>query len=406
MRLRGLSASVGRLHLQGQQRAPAQAAAVVVGVLACQPACRRACVAPCKRPACATCLPASRLSWRLGLHLPARLVVCASRVALSLARRSCCCAEDPAAAEQRRRDEERERDQQEKEAFEQRLKEKEEVGVVQWIVQWFYEWIMQSFSMHHQRCGSIRMHATDASPQRTAAREAGCSAGTATASSLQLPCTAGRARLRRAVGQGMSLLPALSNHATPLATPLWPLGQARTRKLAEKRIPKAELEELERRRAAEEADDRKGMVQTMRWVQQGAAAVGGTYAVSGRLLPAAVAAAAAARRGCPQRARRPLATPVMVAGGAWPSSRAAQPRRLPQSTPKGVFFLPFFLTPRDTLLPAPQRHLPPGVPEEARGGQAGGAQGGAGGREVPIPGGGPSEHGRGSRCTRARCVDL
>ncbi|PSC75579.1 pre-mRNA-splicing factor ATP-dependent RNA helicase DHX16 [Micractinium conductrix] len=34
--------------------------------------------------------------------------------------------EDPAAAEQRRRDEERERDQQEKEAFEQRLKEKEE----------------------------------------------------------------------------------------------------------------------------------------------------------------------------------------------------------------------------------------------------------------------------------------
>ena len=43
-----------------------------------------------------------------------------------------------------------------------------------------------------------------------------------------------------------------------------PLLQARTRKLAEKRIPKAELEELERRRAAEEADDRKGMVKTMR----------------------------------------------------------------------------------------------------------------------------------------------
>ena len=29
----------------------------------------------------------------------------------------------------------------------------------------------------------------------------------------------------------------------------------------------------------------------------------------------------------------------MVAGGAWPSQRAAQPRRLPQSTPTGVFFL-------------------------------------------------------------------
>lgn len=40
--------------------------------------------------------------------------------------------------------------------------------------------------------------------------------------------------------------------------------QARTRKLAEKRIPKAELEELERRRRAEEAEDRKGMVRTMR----------------------------------------------------------------------------------------------------------------------------------------------
>ena len=32
----------------------------------------------------------------------------------------------------------------------------------------------------------------------------------------------------------------------------------------------------------------------------------------------------------------------MVAGGAWPSLRAAQPRRLPQSTPKGALFLSFF----------------------------------------------------------------
>lgn len=40
--------------------------------------------------------------------------------------------------------------------------------------------------------------------------------------------------------------------------------EAKTRKLAEARIPKAELEELERRRKAEEADDRKGMVKTMR----------------------------------------------------------------------------------------------------------------------------------------------
>ena len=31
----------------------------------------------------------------------------------------------------------------------------------------------------------------------------------------------------------------------------------------------------------------------------------------------------------------------MVAGGAWPSLRTAQPRRLPQSTPTGVFFLSF-----------------------------------------------------------------
>lgn len=44
--------------------------------------------------------------------------------------------------------------------------------------------------------------------------------------------------------------------------------EARTRKLAEKRIPKAELEELERRRAAEEADDRKGMVKTMREISR------------------------------------------------------------------------------------------------------------------------------------------
>lgn len=60
--------------------------------------------------------------------------------------------------------------------------------------------------------------------------------------------------------------------------PLWPLPpslpppthffflrlQAKTRKLAERRIPKEELEDLERRRRAEEAEDRKGMVSTMR----------------------------------------------------------------------------------------------------------------------------------------------
>lgn len=40
--------------------------------------------------------------------------------------------------------------------------------------------------------------------------------------------------------------------------------QAKTRKLAERRIPKEELEDMERRRRAEEAEDRKGMVATMR----------------------------------------------------------------------------------------------------------------------------------------------
>jgi hypothetical protein len=40
--------------------------------------------------------------------------------------------------------------------------------------------------------------------------------------------------------------------------------QARTRRLAEKRIPKEELEEMERRRRAEEAEDRQGMMATLR----------------------------------------------------------------------------------------------------------------------------------------------
>ena len=40
----------------------------------------------------------------------------------------------------------------------------------------------------------------------------------------------------------------------------------------------------------------------------------------------------------------------MVAGGTWPSLRAAQPRRLPQSTPKGVFFLSFSASAHGTLL--------------------------------------------------------
>ena len=43
------------------------------------------------------------------------------------------------------------------------------------------------------------------------------------------------------------------------------LPQARTRRLAEKRIPKEELEELERRKAAEEAEDRQGTIKMMRW---------------------------------------------------------------------------------------------------------------------------------------------
>ena len=42
--------------------------------------------------------------------------------------------------------------------------------------------------------------------------------------------------------------------------------------------------------------------------------------------------------------RRHSAAHRMVAGGAWSSLRAAQPRRLPQSTPKGVFFLSVFLS--------------------------------------------------------------
>ncbi len=42
------------------------------------------------------------------------------------------------------------------------------------------------------------------------------------------------------------------------------LLQAKTRKLAERRIPKEELEDMERRRKAEEAEDRRGMVATMR----------------------------------------------------------------------------------------------------------------------------------------------
>ena len=46
----------------------------------------------------------------------------------------------------------------------------------------------------------------------------------------------------------------------------------------------------------------------------------------------------------------------MVAGGAWPSWRAAQPRRLPQSTPKGVFFLSFFAQ-SSTPLPVSRRSL-------------------------------------------------
>ncbi|PRW59127.1 pre-mRNA-splicing factor ATP-dependent RNA helicase DHX16 isoform A [Chlorella sorokiniana] len=40
--------------------------------------------------------------------------------------------------------------------------------------------------------------------------------------------------------------------------------EAKTRKLAERRIPKEELEDMERRRRAEEAEDKKGMVATMR----------------------------------------------------------------------------------------------------------------------------------------------
>ena len=49
--------------------------------------------------------------------------------------------------------------------------------------------------------------------------------------------------------------------------------QAKTRKLAEKRVPKGEIEEMERRRAAEEAEDRKGAMQTIRQALMSAAAV-------------------------------------------------------------------------------------------------------------------------------------
>ena len=52
--------------------------------------------------------------------------ICAATRLISLC--TCCPAEDPAAAAERRRDEERERDRLEKEEFEQRLKEKDEVG--------------------------------------------------------------------------------------------------------------------------------------------------------------------------------------------------------------------------------------------------------------------------------------
>lgn len=55
-------------------------------------------------------------------------------------------------------------------------------------------------------------------------------------------------------------------HAPHRCLPWFGMGapQAKTRKLAERRIPKEELEDMERRRRAEEAEDRKGMVATMR----------------------------------------------------------------------------------------------------------------------------------------------
>ena len=43
------------------------------------------------------------------------------------------------------------------------------------------------------------------------------------------------------------------------------LPQARTRKLAERKVGRAELEEMERRRAAEEAEDKKATTRMLRW---------------------------------------------------------------------------------------------------------------------------------------------
>ena len=42
--------------------------------------------------------------------------------------------------------------------------------------------------------------------------------------------------------------------------------QAKTRKLAERKVSKAELEEMERRRRAEEAEDRGNVMRDLRYV--------------------------------------------------------------------------------------------------------------------------------------------
>lgn len=76
-------------------------------------------------------------------------------------------------------------------------------------------------------------------------------------------------------------------------------GQAKTRKLAERRVSKEEVEDVERRRRAEEAEDRKELVRTMRWVAGWAVGclLGGGLLLGGGVL--AGQRGGACQAGCP-----------------------------------------------------------------------------------------------------------
>lgn len=167
--------------------------------------------------------------------------------------------------------------------------------------------------------------------------------------------------------------------------------EARTRKLAEKKIPREELEDLQRRRAAEAAEDRSAVTGMLRWAGFGGRSKGERW-LTGIVLASRqelLALRCQCGGGGPRGGSQGVLHVEAPSGRTGPGRSGALPLMWQSAVPPWSLVRCLVRSP--TFPPhlhhsIRQGHVEAGVPEEAGGGQAPGAEGRAGGREVPLPG--------------------